>query len=194
MPAWLNYTERFVAAYDVFAVMLLALLWLIGTTGDSKKSASRAANQDPGRNVDFFVALVCILVGLFAAVALLGSGSQVQEATQRCVLFGLGATAVIVGWFIIHTLFLFRYAYLYYVDRDEDREADRGMIFPSTKHPIDSDFAYFSFTIGMTFQVSDVQVVNSGVRRVVLAHGLLSFAYNTLIVALAINISSSALR
>jgi uncharacterized membrane protein len=87
-------------------------------------------------------------------------------------------------------MFVFRYAHLFYFDSDDDGTAQRGLIFPGTKEPNDFDFAYFSFVIGMTFQVSDVQIKDSGVRRVALFHALISFAYNTTIVALVINIVS----
>ena len=69
----------------------------------------------------------------------------------------------------------------------------RGLLFPGTDKPDDYDFAYFSFVVGMTFQVSDVQVVDKDVRRLVLLHGLVSFAYNTAILALVVNLASGLL-
>lgn len=193
-PHWMTLTPRSVAAYDAFAMTLLALLWFIGTSSDSKIVAARAASRDPGRNLDLMVAISCVLVGLTSALIILGKGPSVTTPSQKAFEYALGITAVIVGWFIIHTLFLFRYAHLYYYDDDDDQEADRGMTFPNTETPGDTDFAYFSFVIGMTFQVSDVVIVDSGVRRVALIHALISFAYNTLIVALCINILSGLLH
>ena len=190
LPAWLTFTPRSVAAYDAAAVTFLALLWFVGVSKDVKVTAARAASRDPGRNVDLAVVLSCIAVGLLSAVIILGKGPHTNTQAERVIAYALGITAVVAGWFIIHTLFLFRYAHLYYYDDDEDQKSDRGIKFPETQEPTDTDFAYFSFVIGMTFQVSDVIVVDAGVRRVVLVHALLSFAYNTLIVALCINILS----
>jgi uncharacterized membrane protein len=105
----------------------------------------------------------------------------------------VGIAAVILGWLIIHTTFIFRYAYLYYYDSDADGTAQRGLSFPGTNEPDDYDFAYFSFVIGMTFQVSDVQISDPGIRTIVLVHALLSFAYNTAILALVVNLASGLL-
>jgi uncharacterized membrane protein len=101
---------------------------------------------------------------------------------------------VCLGWFLIHTLFVFRYAHLYYFDSDRDGTAQRGLTFPGTTDPDDYDFAYFSFVVGMTFQVSDVQITDPGVRTVVLVHAILSFAYNTAILALVVNLASGLLN
>jgi len=100
----------------------------------------------------------------------------------------------VLGWFLIHTIFLFRYAHLYYFDSDDDGSAQRGLAFPGTQNPNDYDFAYFSFVIGMTFQVSDVQILDSGVRRLALIHAMISFGYNSTILALGINLISSLLH
>ncbi|MBD5654686.1 MAG: DUF1345 domain-containing protein, partial [Candidatus Eremiobacteraeota bacterium] len=156
---------------------------------NAKHTETRAA-LDPGRNVVLLVILISVGVGLASAVSIMGRGPHVQTFDQKIVVYVLGLFAVIAGWFVIHTMFLFRYAHLYYYDDDDDNEADRGLMFPGTKNPNDYDFAYFSFVVGMTFQVSDVQITDSRVRRVVLYHGLISFAYNTSIVALVINILS----
>jgi len=100
----------------------------------------------------------------------------------------------VLGWLLIHTTFIFRYAHLFYYDSDQDGTAQRGLDFPGTKDPDDYDFAYFSFVIGMTFQVSDVQITDPGVRSLALVHALLSFGYNTAIIALGVNLASSLLN
>ena len=101
---------------------------------------------------------------------------------------------MIAGWWLIHTIFTFRYAHLFYYDGDNNQRADRGLEFPGTEKPSDYDFAYFSFVVGMTFQVSDVQVTTASMRRMVLTHGIIAFAYNTAILALGINISTTLIR
>jgi uncharacterized membrane protein len=190
LPTWLSFTPRLVASYDAGAIMLLAMLWFAGYSSDVNKTAARAATRDPGRNIDTAVVILCVLSGLLSAIVILGKGPHVATMSEKILEYGLGITAVIVGWVIIHTLFLFRYAHLYYFDRDSDQKADRGLDFPGTENPTDSDFAYFSFVIGMTFQVSDVAIKDRNIRRLALGHALLSFGYNTLIVALCINIMS----
>ena len=91
---------------------------------------------------------------------------------------------VFLSWFTVNTLFTLRYASLYYT------EPIGGIDFPDTaQEPDYLDFVYVAFTIGMTFQVSDVRVTAPSIRRAVLLHALLSFVYNTAIIALALNLA-----
>jgi len=102
----------------------------------------------------------------------------------------LAVLGILLSWSMVHTTFTFHYAHLYYDDdEDENSDADAGGLdFPKDKEPDYLDFAYFSFVIGMTFQVSDVQITRRNLRRHVLIHGLISFALNTFVVALTINL------
>jgi uncharacterized membrane protein len=189
-PVWVTGVTRFVAAYDAAAVLALAVFWFFGMHRHPADTQCRAAVEDPGRNVVLAVVLLSIVVGLSSAVVILGQGPKVTSVNEKTVIYALGLLAVIAGWALIHTIFVFRYAHLFYFDDDDDNEADRGLEFPGTKEPNDYDFAYFSFVIGMTFQVSDVQITDPGIRRVALLHALISFGYNTAIVALVINLLS----
>jgi uncharacterized membrane protein len=110
------------------------------------------------------------------------------------LIFASGFGAVVLGWLLVHTIFSFRYAHLYYGDRDRNNESDGGLIFPGRADPSYCDLAYFSFVIGMTFQVSDVQITDQRIRRLVLGHGLISFGYNTAILALVVNVVSNLLH
>jgi uncharacterized membrane protein len=101
--------------------------------------------------------------------------------------------AVISSWAVVHTVFGLRYAHTYYGDGEDPRRHAGGLDFPGERAPDYMDFAYFSFVIGMTFQVSDVQITSRGLRQLVLVHGILSFAFNTIILALTINTLSALL-
>jgi uncharacterized membrane protein len=101
--------------------------------------------------------------------------------------------AVILSWGLVHTLFLFRYAHLYYEDAVQGKPNGKyleGLEYPDEKEPDYLDFAYFSFVIGMTFQVSDVEISSRRIRRLALLHSLIAFGFNTVIVALSINVIS----
>jgi uncharacterized membrane protein len=189
-PAWLANFDRAVAAYDAAAIALIATFWSFGMHRHPGDTQCRAAVEDPGRNIVLGVVLLAVVAGLASAVIILGRGPHVESLNEKIVVYVLGIVAIIVGWAVIQTIFLFRYAHLFYFDDDDDNEADRGLMFPGTKDPNDYDFAYFSFVIGMTYQVSDVQITDPGIRRVVLMHALIAFAYNTAIVALVINLLS----
>lgn len=95
---------------------------------------------------------------------------------------------VLLSWILLHTIFTIRYAHLYHDPNSLSTGSNVGGIsFPSRKAPDYIDFAYFSFVIGMTFQGSDVQVDSRVIRRFVLLHSLISFVFNTIILALTIN-------
>lgn len=188
-PAWLHGTVRTVAAYDCAALILLVYNWVVALQDDPLHTGARASQEDPGRNILLGVVLASIAAGFAAAVEILGKGPNVPAA-DRTTALALGIAAVVLGWALIHTTFVFRYAHLFYFDDDDDGVPARGLIFPGATDPDDYDFAYFSFVIGMTFQVSDVQITDPSVRRVVLLHGLISFGYNTAILALVVNLAS----
>ena len=192
-PAWLGGWVRAVAAYDTAAIILLGYDWLFALRNDARHTVRRAAQADPGRNVLLALVVASILAGLGSAVVILGRGPNVP-AGDHALALALGVTAVVLGWLLIHTTFILRYAHLFYYDSDQDGTAQRGLTFPGTKDPDDYDFAYFSFVIGMTFQVSDVQITDPGVRSVALLHALLSFGYNTAIIALGVNLVSNLLN
>jgi uncharacterized membrane protein len=99
-----------------------------------------------------------------------------------------------LGWFTLHTVAAFRYAHLYYTKRggggNEPGDAG-GLAFPETREPGTWDFLYYAFVVGMTAQVSDVQVLSTSMRRLTLAHSVTSFFFNTVLLALAVNIAAS---
>jgi uncharacterized membrane protein len=105
----------------------------------------------------------------------------------------LSLSSVLVSWWLVHTIFTLRYAHLYYSTERETGKTkpNSGLQFPGNEDDPDYlDFVYFSFVIGMTFQVSDVEISSRAIRRMALLHALISFAFNTAIVALSINIIS----
>jgi uncharacterized membrane protein len=188
VPAWLEGATRFVAAYDAGSLVLLSFLWLGGLHGDPVQTRARAALNDPGRNIIAAIVFVAVVVGLVAAIAILGHGPKVHTAVERWEAYILGFVAISVGWFLVHTLYTFRYAHLYWHDEDGDGTENGGIKFPGTDAPSDWDFAYFSFCLGTSFAVSDPQVTETRVRREVITHSIISFAYNSVIVGMVINL------
>jgi uncharacterized membrane protein len=178
-----------IVGWDAATLVHLVLVWLGLFTQDAKQVATRAAEEDPGRLAVLVLVLVASVVGLVAAFLIIRSADEGSLARQT-LLAGLAFWAVVSAWAVTHTAFTLRYAHLYYGDGDEPG----GLDFPGREEPDDFDFAYFAFTVGMCFQVSDVAVSRSSFRRWVLAHALLSFAYNTAIVALTINLLAGLLR
>ncbi|MDB5072923.1 MAG: hypothetical protein JWM87_4034 [Candidatus Eremiobacteraeota bacterium] len=188
VPEWLHGATRFVAAYDAGTITLLSFFWLKGLHDDPKMTRARAALDDPGKNAILLVVLGAVVVGLVAAIAILGHGPQVQNGTEKWAAYILGVVAISAGWFLVHTVYTFRYAHLYYYDDDSDGVACGGIKFPGTDEPSDWDFAYFAFCIGTSFAVSDPQVTETRVRRDVMSQSVISFAYNSVIVGMVINL------
>ena len=176
-----NWLERGLAAWNLAALTLLVLSWTVLLRATPASTRQRATAEDPGRYGVFLTVIVSSFVSLAAAIYALRSGTP-----RSGLLEGLAVAAVMLGWLVTHTGYTFRYARIYY-SPDERGEAMKGLGFPGDEEPDDMDFAYFSFTLGMAFQVSDVTVTSSDLRRTVLFHCLQSFVFNTIIVALALN-------
>ena len=106
------------------------------------------------------------------------------------IYVALAIGTVVLSWTFIHTIFALHYAHEFY----GAGEHKNGLRFPGDGQPDYWDFIYFSFVIGMTFQVSDVAVTHKLVRRTVVAHGALSFFFTTAVVAMAVNIAASIIQ
>jgi len=184
LSAHIGWPTRIVAGWDVGATTLLGTIWTLSVATDPERTRCRAAAVDPGRTAVWILVLFASACSLFAAAGLMRHARTIAPLGSTLLIIA-SLIAVITAWFLTHTAFTLRYAHLYY--RDDD-EGEGGLIFPGDRKPSDFDFAYFSFTVGMCFQVSDVTVTSPQIRRAVLGHALLSFAYNTVILALALNL------
>jgi uncharacterized membrane protein len=189
-----NIITPFLFAWMTFAGILLFFSWITILLKHPKDVAEVAIKQDSNQVSIFAFAVVAAFISVFAIILLLQSvPGESKTGLSKHIL--LTAIAVGFSWTLIHTLFTIRYAHLYYDTRTKDKAAThrKGLLFPGTEQPDFTDFAYFSFVLGMTFQVSDVQITSRNLRKLALLHGLLSFFYNTIIVALSINIISGVL-
>ena len=180
---------RFIVAWDVGASVALVALFF----GLRKSSATTirqiAARQDAGKWV---VLVLCLLAATASLVVIATEMPQVKNAS------GLGQAArvvlviytIVLSWAFSQTVFALHYAHDYYLDLPAAlrRPGSQRLIFPGGKTPTYGDFLYFSFTIGMTFQTSDVQIADSDIRRLVLVHGVVAFFYTTGVLALTINL------
>lgn len=190
-PSWIHGTVRVVLVYDVTALTVLLGYFLVAFRDDQNRTRLRAAQNDPGRNIMLCVTVVSVAAGLAGAISILGKGTNLRTPAEIGFAVTVAIAGAVIGWCLTHATYALRYAHLFY--RDDGTPCD-GLTFPKTPEPDDYDFLYFAFVIGMTFQVSDVQVNDSGIRRMVLAHGLVSFWYNVAILALGINLISNLLH
>lgn len=180
-----------------YCLTSLTLSWITILTSHPGEVKREVHAQDSSRTLIFLFAVAAAIVSLFAILILL-PGSQNESKTDLTghILLSLGS--VVSSWWLVHTTFTLRYAHLYYCDVENDLKGKNqnpgGLEFPNEKEPDYLDFTYFSYVIGMTFQVSDVQISSKRIRRLALMHGILSFAFNTAIVALSINIVSGLMQ
>ncbi len=172
------------AGWDTAGFVLLALSWTIIGATDASETSYRASFEDPGRTLVYFVVVLTSAVSLLAATLLSRAGHHVPPASSD-VVAALCLSTVALAWTMTHTAFTFRYAHLYY---REDAEGVGGITLPGDAPPTYFDFAYFAFTIGMCFQVSDVCVTSPQIRRAVLLHAVISFAYNSVILAFVLSL------
>ena len=182
---------RAIIAWNVFAFTSIFLAWLRIIFSDAKTAVLTAKLQDSHRVLIFTFLLLGICASLVAVAVLLGTAKG-QSATHVSEHVGLAAITVVGSWFLTNTIFALHYAHAFYrePDPDDNCKPGAGLKFPETEEPEFMDFAYFSFVIGMTFQVSDVAITAPRIRRMALVHGILSFGFTTVILALAINIGS----
>ncbi|MFL6529689.1 MAG: DUF1345 domain-containing protein [Chthoniobacterales bacterium] len=182
---------QWICAWNVFAGCLLVLAWgtILWTPQPEMRRIAKA--QDASSTV-IFCAVILAGCAAFLAVGYLFASNKGAHQPRLLGHLLLSLFAVVFAWCLVHTVFSLRYAHTFYGDKPDDVHAHfAGLDFPGEKHPNYIDFAYFSFVIGMTFQVSDVQVTQRRLRRLVLLHGVISFAFNTVILALTINTLST---
>ena len=197
---------RLVSFWDVWALAYLGLTWLLILRSSAQQTRQWALDQRTpphphlsilrsvilkvlrtlfliSRTSSLFFIVFVSLVSMALAISLVPDVRNLDTTGGVSVAF-MAALGVISAWGVLHTSFTLHYAYLYY----RSEESAGGLAFPGEKSPDQLDFAYFAFTIGTSFAVSDVDVTDSLMRRAVLGHQILSFFYNTSILVLVINL------
>lgn len=189
----LNYSRdfsRIMLAWDVFSLCLLSIYWFIFYTSPPTHIRKMAAEEDTSRVIIFILTLICATASMLAVIILLTS--RHESTAEKALHFFVAIIGMTLSWSLVHTIFAVRYAHLYYADHETKPGIHAaGLEFPDEDKPDFVDFAYFSFVLGMTFQVSDVSITSRKIRRMVLWHGLISFGYNAVIIALTINVIAS---
>jgi uncharacterized membrane protein len=183
-----------ISGWNAFAFVILAFDWLTIWTTPQLKIRQIAQQQDLSRFVVFIFVVVAACAALFAVGFLIREHKD-QLGGHFAVHLLLTLSTVISSWALLHTVYSLRYAHAFYGDSNDPgvQKHAGGLIFPGDRPPNYFDFAYFSFVVGMTCQVSDVQITSRHMRRITLVHSVLSFAFNTIILALLINTVSGLL-
>jgi uncharacterized membrane protein len=180
-----------IVAWNIGCIVFLILSAKMFSQLRSRDIAADAEAQEEGEWTIFWLTIGAVTASFGAIV---GEFSAVKDSPPavRDLHVALVAVTLLVSWLMTHTLFAFRYAHEYY-EMDESGHIAGGLQFPGEERPDYWDFFYFALVLGMTFQVSDVQITSRKLRRLAAAHGLLGFLFNAVIIALTVNIAAGLL-
>ena len=185
LPGSLRLVTRLLIGWDIFIALYLVLVYTMMLRSGLAHIQRNAVLQDDGR----FLILLVTALGAFASIAAIvfELGASHRSGPELT----LATVTIALSWAAVHTTFALHYAHDYYRGAKPG-----GLQFPSGDqhdHADYWDFVYFSFVIGMTAQVSDVGITDKTIRRTATAHGIISFVFNTALVALMVNIAASAI-
>jgi uncharacterized membrane protein len=185
LPGSLRLVTRLLISWDIFITLYLLLVYAMVLRSGVVHIKRNAVLQDDGR----FLILLVTAAGAFASIAAIVF--ELGDAHRSVPELTLATVTIALSWAAVHTQFSLHYAHEYYRGAKPG-----GLQFPSGDehdHADYWDFVYFSFVIGMTAQVSDVGITDKTIRRTATAHGIISFVFNTALVALMVNIAASAI-
>jgi uncharacterized membrane protein len=187
LPATL--ITRTLIGWDVGVLIYLVAAAVVMTRCSSASAMqSNAAAQDEGA---WAILILTAAAGLASLIAIFAELAAIERTDPHYGIYvTLAIGTVVLSWTFIHTIFALHYAHEFY----GTGEHKNGLHFPGDAAPDYWDFIYFSFVVGMTFQVSDVAVMHKMLRRTVVAHGALSFFFTTAVVAMAVNIAASIIQ
>lgn len=187
LPGSWKLVTRILIAWDTAVLCYLVAAAAMMARSPVSEIRRHSEAQDEGA---FAVTVLTIAAAGASLGAIFAELASVRGTQQGFGPYALAIVTVILSWTFTHTIFALHYAYEFY----GEGERANGLKFPDGGKPDYWDFIYFSFVIGMTFQVSDVAVTNKWIRHSVAVHGALSFFFNTAVVALAVNIAASAIH
>ena len=172
------------AAFDVAAIIFLAVCAPLIHSRDATLVRDHAQQNDANRR-GLIVLTAIVMIVLLAAI-----GAETMDHRPEPLTKFLVIATLILAWLFANLVYTFHYTHLAY--RKDETPKDSGINFPGTKEPVYWDFVYFAFTIGMTFQTSDVTISDAGIRRFVTLHAFAAFIFNIGVLAFTINVLGSS--
>ena len=185
LPGSLRLVTRLLIGWDIFVAFYLLLATIMMFRCGLAHIRRNAVLQDDGR----FLILLVTALGAFASIAAIVF--ELGASHRSGLELALSTVTIALSWAAVHATFALHYAHEFYRGTKPG-----GLLFPSGdqhENPDYWDFVYFSFVIGMTAQVSDVGITDKTIRRTATAHGVISFVFNTALLALMVNIAASAI-
>jgi uncharacterized membrane protein len=166
----------------VLCLVFLVWSWVAVWVLDARQTRRLSTREDSSRALSDVILLLAAVVAVLALALVIFGASQSKD-TGSLIRLGLGVVAVLGSWGVLHTVMTLKYAHQYYADGAGGLDFGQGDTDPAYR-----DFAYVSFTVGMTFQVSDTDVTRQRMRSLILGHSLLSYLFGAVIIAITINL------
>ena len=191
LPLRLAGEIRLALAWDGAVLVYLVQALVLVRRSHPEEMRRQAMEEDVGVAGSLLVSLLAAALSLGTVGALL-LASQDLPAHERVRHLVLCGATILLSWITVHTFFAIHYAHAYFEDADgvPGGPIRKGLRFPSEEQPDYWDFVYYAFVVGMTAQVADVDITGREMRRATLVHGVISFAFNTVILAFAVNIAA----
>jgi uncharacterized membrane protein len=179
---------RALLGWNIGAIAYAGLMWTLFVSAPESAVKERAGRQDEGRGMLTVLVLAAILASLAAIIVSLISVKGQSDAAKNLVT-GLSALTLLTSWVVLQSIFVVHYAHRHFQDLKE-YGPEAGFMFPGQEPKTYMDFAYLSVCVGATAQISDPSIPTTRLRNLVTAHAVISFFYNTAVLALGINILS----
>ncbi len=193
LPKWMHLDIRILGAWVSGVLCFLGLVVFLACTATHENTRYRAQSQEAQHLAVFLLVVITACTSIFA-IALMQTNNKQLPGLALGIEVGLSIVAILCSWFLTHTMFALHYATCYYRQDsllNPDHEHEGGLDFPGEDHPDYWDFMYFAFTIGMTAQTSDISIPRPFMRRLSIAHGIVSFFFYMVILASSVNTASS---
>jgi uncharacterized membrane protein len=176
---------RVLVSWNVGVPMFLLLALRLMTKLNADQISERYKEEDETAPLILIISVIGAMLTVASIVAFLSTLDTVREP-QKSLHIALAALTVVHSWILIPTMFTLHYADMFYSAESDSRP----LCFPDDALPVFWDFAYFSFTIAAACQTADVSTNQGTIRKVVLAHSVLSFFFNASILGFAINVTA----
>ncbi|WP_243714120.1 DUF1345 domain-containing protein [Nostoc sp. 106C] len=190
LPHWLHLPTRILCAWNSGSDFFLAITWWKMSKATPEKTRRYAESEYEGRLAIFMLVIAAACASVLA-IGFLLTDKKGASAILLTLHVILSIMTIVGSWLLVHTMFALQYAHSYYQHQPNSNSTEEitgGLDFPNNDYPDYWEFLYYSFVIGMTSQVSDVGTTSSAMRRLTLLHSILSFFFNTTILAITINI------
>ena len=195
IPGNVSLLLRGIMAWDMLVLVFLTMTWAVMLRGGRETMRYRAAHYDTS---DWLLLALCVLAVVASLVAITGMvvGLATMPQGKKMFRLVLSVITVVGSWLFLHTVLALHYAHHYYWPCRKHGPPEihhGGLEFPGGEPPDYADFLYFSFVLGATSQTSDVAITSKSIRRLAMLHGTFAFAFNTLLLALTVNVAASLL-